>query len=357
MGRPGCGLRLRGSTEPPAATRCSCTWCWPGSIEPINVVFAALAESSLVEDRIGWSIRKIVRPAAGTAPSRSAPEPANALPKTQPLPTSTTRSRRSTRSVVRTNLSQVGSEIYPLVFPPVLPGPFVPLLHQPRTTRLARCPSWSGPEHARSQDFRIITHWPQRELIPVRVAGEHGGACSISDGPRVRGTHGQNAKYGLANGPAAVGTAADIEAGGTVGTGNDIPSVVRVGAEVEVLRRCAERFVAPVPDDEPGRDGAMLQSPRVAVCGRGDEGVTASSLKTAVAATAVRCAVDGAQPSAVALVVVRRAFGEETPGGGRIHRQFSFADAQPRRPVRRCRPGALLPRGSPNRNPISASRH
>ena len=173
-----------------------------------------------------------------------------------------------------------------MVFPPVLPGPFVPLLHQPRTTGLARCPcglAWSGPEHARSHDFRIITHWPQRELIPVRVAGKHGGACSISDGPRVRGSKAQNAKYGLANGPAAVGTAADIEAGGTVGTGNGVPSVVRVGAQVEVLCRGAERFVAPVPDDEPSRDGAMLQSPRVAVRGRRDDGVTASSLKTAVA--------------------------------------------------------------------------
>ena len=49
----------------------------------------------------------------------------------------------------------------------------------------------------------------------------------------------------------------------------------------------------------------------------------------AVAATAVRCAVNGAQPPAVALVVGRRAFREETPGGSRIHRQFGFADAQP----------------------------
>ena len=72
------------------------------------------------------------------------------------------------------------------------------------------------------------------------------------------------------------------------------------------MRRCAERFVAPVPDDEPGRDGAMLHSPRVAVCGRRGDGVTASSLKTAVATTAVRCAVNGAQPPAVALVVGRR---------------------------------------------------
>ena len=108
MGRPGCGLRRAGFDRAPAATRCSCTWCWPGTIEPTNVVFAALAERSFVEDRTGWSIRKIVRPAAGAAPSRSAPEPANAPPKTQPLPTSTARSRRSTRSVVRTNLSQVG---------------------------------------------------------------------------------------------------------------------------------------------------------------------------------------------------------------------------------------------------------
>ena len=131
---------------------------------------------------------------------------------------------------------------------------------------------------------------------------------ALTGGPRVRGTNGQHAKYGLANSPAAVGTAADIEAGGTVGTGNGVPSVVRVGAEVEVLRRCAERFVAPVPDDEPGRDGAMLQRPRVAVCGRRDEGVTASSLKTAVATTAVRSAVNGAQPPAVALVVDRRTF-------------------------------------------------
>ena len=121
----------------------------------------------------------------------------------------------------------------------------------------------------------------------------------------------------------------DIEAGGTVGTGNGVPSVVRVGAEVEVLRRCAERFVAPVPDDKPGRDGATLQRPRVAVCGRRDDGVTASSLKTAVAAAAVRSAVNGAQPPAVAVVVGRRTFREETPDGGRIHRQFSFADAQP----------------------------
>ena len=95
--------------SPRGATRCSCTWCWLGSIEPTNVVFAALAESSLVEDHTGWSICKIVRPAAGTAPSRSASEATNAPPKTQPLPTSTARSRRSTRSVVRTNLSQVGA--------------------------------------------------------------------------------------------------------------------------------------------------------------------------------------------------------------------------------------------------------
>ena len=97
---PGAPYDARGSTESPGAARCSCTWRWPGSIEPVNVVFAAFAESSLVEDRTGWSIRKIVRPAAGTAPSRSAPKPTNALPKTQPLLTSTTRSRRSTRSVV-----------------------------------------------------------------------------------------------------------------------------------------------------------------------------------------------------------------------------------------------------------------
>jgi hypothetical protein len=36
-----------------------------GSIEPANVVFAALAESSLVEDRTGWSIRTIVRTVTG----------------------------------------------------------------------------------------------------------------------------------------------------------------------------------------------------------------------------------------------------------------------------------------------------
>ncbi len=106
-------VRVRPTTRgvrpsPPAAARCFRTWCWPGSIEPANVVFAALAESSLVEDRIGWSIRKIVRTAAGTVPSRSVPEPTDAPPKTQPLATSTTRSRRSTRSVVRTSLSQVG---------------------------------------------------------------------------------------------------------------------------------------------------------------------------------------------------------------------------------------------------------
>jgi hypothetical protein len=47
-------------------------------------VFAALAASSLVDDRTGWSIRKIVRTAAGTAPSRSAPEPPQASPKASP---------------------------------------------------------------------------------------------------------------------------------------------------------------------------------------------------------------------------------------------------------------------------------
>ena len=85
MGRPGCGLRRAGFDQAPAATRCSCTWRWPGTIEPTNVVFAALTESSLLEDRTGWSIRKIVRTAAGTAPSRSAPEPIRAPPKIQPL--------------------------------------------------------------------------------------------------------------------------------------------------------------------------------------------------------------------------------------------------------------------------------
>lgn len=61
---PGAAYDARGFDRAPAATRCSCTWCWPGSIEPTNVVFAALADSSLVEDRTGWSIHKIVRTAA-----------------------------------------------------------------------------------------------------------------------------------------------------------------------------------------------------------------------------------------------------------------------------------------------------
>jgi dihydrofolate reductase len=62
---PDAAYDARGSTGPSAVTRCSCTWCWPGSIEPSNVVFAALAECSLVEDRTGWSIRKIVRTVTG----------------------------------------------------------------------------------------------------------------------------------------------------------------------------------------------------------------------------------------------------------------------------------------------------
>ena len=104
---PGAAYHARGSTEP-RRRRCSCTWCWSAGIEPTNVVFAALAASSLDEDHTGWSIRKIARTAASTAPSRSAPERPSAN-EDQPLATSTTRSRRSTRSVVCTYLSQAKS--------------------------------------------------------------------------------------------------------------------------------------------------------------------------------------------------------------------------------------------------------
>ena len=85
---PGAAYDAQGSTKPGGDT-VSCTWCWPGTIEPTNVVFAALTESSLPGTApAGRSA--LVRAAAGTAPSRTAPEPISAPPKIQPLPTFTT---------------------------------------------------------------------------------------------------------------------------------------------------------------------------------------------------------------------------------------------------------------------------
>ena len=44
-------------------------------MEPGNVVFAALAESSLVEDRTGWPIRKIVCTVTGLVANGYLPGP------------------------------------------------------------------------------------------------------------------------------------------------------------------------------------------------------------------------------------------------------------------------------------------
>lgn len=75
-----------------------------GSALALSLVFAALAVTRLVEDRTGWSIKKLVRTAAATAGSRSVPASGSSLLRTRSQPTYATRSRSSTdqlRTIVR----------------------------------------------------------------------------------------------------------------------------------------------------------------------------------------------------------------------------------------------------------------
>ena len=164
--------------------------------------------------------------------------------------------------------------------------------------------------------------------MTVGVTGEHGRSSSYADRRGVAVITGQNEQHRLADGPAAASAAAEVKVGGPLGPGNDIPSVVGIGAEHEVIGRRTERFVAAVPDDEARRDGAVLQGPRVTVRGRGGERVAGAGLKTAIATTAVGAPVDGTEPPAMSLVVSRRAFREEPLDGAVIQRQCHFADAE-----------------------------
>ena len=70
--------------------------------------FVALAITRLIEDLTGWSIKRFIRTAAATAPSRSAPASSCSPPRTRYRPTYATPSRTSTDHPVRTNLSHVG---------------------------------------------------------------------------------------------------------------------------------------------------------------------------------------------------------------------------------------------------------
>jgi hypothetical protein len=76
---PGAAYDARGPAEPPAATGVPALGAG-GSIKPSNVVFAALPESSLAEDRAGWSIRKIVRTVTGLVANGYLPR-AKTLPR------------------------------------------------------------------------------------------------------------------------------------------------------------------------------------------------------------------------------------------------------------------------------------
>jgi hypothetical protein len=86
------------------------------------------------------------------------------------------------------------------------------------------------------------------------VPGEHRRAGRRSDGPTVRVTPLAKTRGALPHGRRDSGRALprDIQLRRPARARDRIPPVVRVGAEGEVGRRGAERFVATVPDHELG---------------------------------------------------------------------------------------------------------